>query len=208
MLGMGFGFLLRANGYGVWWALAMSVLIFAGSMQYVGVSLIAGGASFLSIALTTLMINARHLFYGVSMIKRYEGTGFKKIYLMHALTDETYSLVCTDYVPEGAKPWQYYLLVSLFDHLYWIAGSVLGALLGEVLVFDTTGIDFVMTALFVTIFIDQWVNTREHRPALFGVGSSVVCLMIFGSANFLSPSMLTIMAALIAFRGRLEAKEK
>lgn len=206
VLGMGFGLLLRANGYGVWWAFAMSVFIFAGAMQYVGVSLIASGASFISIALSTLMVNARHLFYGISMIKRYGGAGFKKIYLMHALTDETYSLVCTDSVPEGENPQQYYLLVSFLDHIYWITGSVLGSLLGAALPFDTTGIDFVMTALFVTIFIEQWSNTKEHRPALVGVGASVICLIIFGSANFLIPSMVIIMVALMALRGRLEAK--
>ncbi|MCM1091326.1 MAG: AzlC family ABC transporter permease [Butyrivibrio sp.] len=208
VLGMGFGFLLRANGYGVWWAFAMSVFIYAGSMQYVGVSLLAGGASFISIALTTLMINARHLFYGISMIKRYEGTGFRKIYLMHALTDETYSLVCTDDVPEGANPHQYYLLISFFDHIYWITGSVLGSLLGAALTFDTTGIDFVMTALFVTIFIEQWVSTKEHRPALIGVGASVLCLVIFGSGSFLIPSMVIILAALLMLRGKLEKKEE
>ena len=207
VLGMGFGFLLRANGYGVWYALAMSVFIFAGSMQYVGVSLLVGGASFISVALTTLMINARHLFYGISMIKRYEGAGLKKLYLMHALTDETYSLVCTDNVPEGANPHQYYLLISLFDHIYWITGSVLGSLLGAALTFDTTGIDFVMTALFVTIFIEQWVSTKEHRPALIGVGASVLCLVIFGSESFLIPSMAIILVALMALRGKLETKE-
>lgn len=209
VLGMGFGILLEKKlHYGVGWAFAMSVFIFAGSLQYVGVSLIASGVSFISIALTSLMINARHLFYGISMIKRYEGTGSKKIYLMHALTDETYSLVCTDSVPEGVEPHQYYLFVSFFDHIYWITGSVLGSLLGAALTFDTTGIDFVMTALFVTIFIEQWSNTKEHRPALIGVGASVICLMIFGSANFLIPSMVIIMAALMAFRGRLETKEE
>lgn len=208
VLGMGFGLLLRKSGYGVWWAFAMSVFIFAGALQYVGVSLIASGVSFISIALTSLMINARHLFYGISMIKRYEGTGCKKIYLMHALTDETYSLVCTDSAPEGVEPHQYYLLVSFLDHIYWITGSVLGSLIGAALTFDTTGIDFVMTALFVTIFIEQWSNTKEHRPALIGVGASVICLMIFGSMNFLIPSMVIIMVALMTLRGRLETKEE
>ena len=132
ILGMGFGILLKANGYGVIWALAMSVFVYAGSMQFVGVSLIAAGASLLSVALTTLMVNARHLFYGLSMIERYQGAGRKKLYLMHALTDETYSLACVDGVPQGVNPHWYYFFLSLFDQLYWVAGSAAGSLLGTV----------------------------------------------------------------------------
>ncbi len=120
ILGMGFGILLKANGYGVIWALAMSVFVYAGSMQFVGVSLIAAGASLFSVALTTLMVNARHLFYGLSMIERYQGAGRKKLYLMHALTDETYSLACVDGVPQGVNPHWYYFFRSLFDQLYWV----------------------------------------------------------------------------------------
>lgn len=204
VLGMGFGILLNVNGYGVWWALAMSVFIYAGSMQYVGISLIAGGASLISAALTTLMVNARHLFYGISMIQRYKGAGLKKSYLMLALTDETYSLVCTGDVPEGEDPHTYYFLVSLCNHLYWIAGSVLGSLIGSVITFDTKGIDFAMTALFVTVFVEQWLTTKEHRPAMIGVASSVVCLLLFGSGNFLIPAMIVITVLLMACRKMLE----
>lgn len=204
VLGMGFGILLKANGYGVFWALAMSVFIYAGSMQFVGISLIASGASLISVALTTLMVNARHLFYGLSMIERYQGAGRKKPYLIHALTDETYSLVCADGAPPGTDPHQYYFFVSLFDQLYWVAGSVTGSLLGAVLPFDTTGIDFSMTALFVTVFIEQWLAGTERRPALIGVGVSVVCLLVFGRGNFLIPAMIVITALLLAIRKPLE----
>ena len=204
VLGMGFGILLKVNGYGVLWALAMSVFIYAGSMQFVGISLLTSGASLLSIALTTLMVNARHLFYGVSMIERYKGAGIKKLYLMHALTDETYSLVCTGDVPEGVDPHKYYFLVSLFNQSYWVLGSVLGSLAGSIITFDTTGIDFAMTALFVTVFVEQWLTTREHRPALVGVGASVLCLLLFGSASFLIPAMITITVILTAMRNPLE----
>lgn len=204
VLGMGFGILLKANGYGVFWALAMSVFIYAGSMQFVGISLIASGASLISVALTTLMVNARHLFYGLSMIERYQGAGRKKPYLIHALTDETYSLVCADGAPPGTDPHQYYFFVSLFDQLYWVAGSVTGSLLGAVLPFDTTGIDFSMTALFVTVFIEQWLAGTERRPALIGVGVSVVCLLVFGRGNFLIPAMIAITALLLAIRKPLE----
>lgn len=204
VLGMGFGILLKANGYGVFWALAMSVFIFAGSMQFVGISLIASGASLLSVAVTTLMVNARHLFYGLSMIERYQGAGRKKPYLMHALTDETYSLVCTGDVPPETDPHRYYFFVSLFDQFYWVAGSVTGSLLGAVLPFDTTGIDFSMTALFVTVYLEQWLTGTEHRPALIGVGVSVLCLLIFGRGNFLIPSMIAITVLLMAIRRPLE----
>lgn len=205
VLGMGFGILLKVNGYGVLWAFVMSVFIFAGSMQYVGISLLAGGASLISIAVTTLMVNARHLFYGISMIERYKGAGAKKFYLMHALTDETYSLVCTGDAPEGVDPHLYYLLVSAFDHSYWIVGSVLGSLLGSVISFNTAGIEFSMTALFVTVFVEQWMTTGEHRPALIGVAGAAACLMIFGSGRFLIPSMLVITVMLTAF-GRVLVK--
>ena len=204
VLGMGFGILLKVNGYGILWALAMSVFIFAGSMQFVGISLITGGASLLSTALTTLMVNARHLFYGISMIQKYKGAGLKKIYLMLSLTDETYSLVCTGDYPEGTDPHQYYFLVSLCNHIYWVAGSVLGSLIGSVLPFNTAGIDFAMTALFVTVFTEQWITTKEHRPALIGAGASVVCVLLFGRENFLIPAMIAITVLLTACRSILE----
>ena len=207
VLGMGFGILLKGNGYGVLWAFAMSFFLYAGSMQFVGISLIAGGASLISIALTTLMVNARHLFYGISMIERYKGAGLKKLYLMHALTDETYSLVCTEQVPEETDPQQYYLLVSLLNQAYWVAGIVAGSLIGSVLPFDSTGIDFAMTALFVTVFVEQWLGTKEHRPALIGVAASVLCLLVFGSERFLIPAMIAITVILMTIRKQLEKGE-
>lgn len=204
VLGMGFGILLKANGYGVLWAIAMSVLIYAGSMQFVGVSLLATGASLFSVALTTLMVNARHLFYGLSMIERYRGAGPQKPYLIHALTDETYSLVCSGDVPEGINPHRYYFFVSLFNQFYWVAGSAAGSLLGAIIPFDTAGIDFSMTALFVTVYIEQWITVKEHRPALIGTGVSALCLLAFGRDNFLIPSMFAITLLLMAVRGSLE----
>lgn len=204
ILGMGFGILLKMSGYGVLWALAMSVFIYAGSMQFVAITLITGGAPLLTVALTTLTVNARHLFYGISMIKKYKGAGVKKLYLMHALTDETYSLVCTDDLPEGANAHRYYFLVSLFDQLYWIIGSVLGSLIGSVIPFDMAGLEFAMTALFVTVFIEQWLSDKEHRPALIGVGASVGCILVFGREGFLIPAMIAITVILTAIRRPLE----
>ena len=207
VLGVGFGILLGSVGYGPLWALAMSLAVYAGSMQYVGVSLIAGGASVLTVALTTLMVNARHLFYSISMYDLYKNAGKCRTVLIFTLTDETYSLLCGGSVPENTDPDRYRLAVSLLNYGYWAAGSLLGGLLGQVLPFDTTGIEFSMTALFVTVFVDQWRGTREHRPALLGVGSTLACLLLFGRELFLIPSMVLITLALALLRPALEGKE-
>lgn len=207
MLGVGFGILLGSVGYGPLWALAMSLAVYAGSMQYVGVSLIAGGASVLTVALTTLMVNARHLFYSISMYDLYKNTGKCRNVLIFTLTDETYSLLCGGSVPENTDPDRYRLAVSLLNYGYWAAGSLLGGLLGQVLPFDTTGIEFSMTALFVTVFVDQWRGTREHCPALLGVGLTLACLLLFGRELFLIPSMALITLALALLRPALEGKE-
>lgn len=204
VMGAGFGILLRVNGYGVPWAALMSLVIYGGSMQFVGVSLIASGASLISVAITTLMVNARHLFYGISMISHYKGAGLKKLYMIHALTDETYSLLCTGDHPEEYDPHKYYFWVSLFNHAYWIIGSVVGSLVGSLIKFNTAGIDFVMTALFVTIFIEQWMKTKQHLPAVIGVGAAVLCLFVFGKDNFLIPSMISILLILTLFRKQFE----
>lgn len=203
-LGMGFGILLETNGYGVWWAFFMSLFIYAGSMQYVAIDLLAGGASLLSAALMTVMVNARHLFYGVSMIERYRNTGKAKPYLIFGLTDETYSLVCSGEVPQGVQKNGYFFLVSLFNQCYWITGSLIGALIGSLITFDTSGIDFVMTALFVVVFVEQWRSCKDHRSALIGVGASVLCLVIFGVDIFIIPSMIVITVLLTVLRKRLE----
>jgi 4-azaleucine resistance transporter AzlC len=200
VLGIGFGILLEKGGHGVWWALLMSVTIYAGSMQYVGVSLIAGSASLITTAITALMVNARHLFYGISMINMYKGAGKKKLYLAFALTDETYSLLCDGHYPEGENEHVYRFFVSLFDHCYWILGCVLGALLGAVIPFDTTGIEFSMTALFVTVFVEQWLSTKNHAPAVLGVVATAACRLIFGSDVFLIPSMAVIGVSLIIMK--------
>lgn len=200
VLGLGFGIISEKNGYGIWWAFAMSTFIYAGSMQYVTISLLTSGASLLSAALTTLMVNARHLFYGISMIEKYRDAGKKKPYLIFALTDETYSLVCNGECPEGTDYHTYCMLVSFMDQCYWVIGSIAGALVGSALEFNTTGIDFAMTALFVTVFVEQWLSTKNHISALIGLGCSAICLLIFGSDHFLIPSMITITVMLSVCR--------
>ena len=206
VLGVGFGILLHDAGYGVMWSFAMALLIYAGSMQYVGVGLLAGGASVITAILTTIMVNARHLFYSVSMIERYQNAGKYKPYLIFALTDETYSLLCDGKVPAGADPDKYRFLISLFDQCYWVAGCVLGSILGAALPFSTAGIEFSMTALFIASFTQQWLDSHEHTPALVGLAASLVCLLLFGPDDFLIPAMLAITAALTALRPRLSGK--
>ncbi len=202
VLGIGFGILLRDAGCGLPWAFAMAVFIYAGSMQYVGVGLLAGGASILTTALTTLMVNARHLFYSISMIGRYKDAGKYKPYMIFALTDETYSLLSDGNAPEGVDPDRYRFLVSLFNQSYWVTGCVLGSLLGAVLPFQTAGLEFSMTALFIASFTEQWITNRDHLPALTGLLCTFLCRMVFGAENFLIPAMLLITLVLTCFRNR------
>ncbi len=205
ILGIGFGILLRNAGYGVLWALMMSSIIYAGSMQYVGVGLIAGGASVVATILTTIMVNARHLFYSISMIERYKDTGNYKPYLIFSLTDETYSLLCDGQVPDERTGNLYRFLVSFFNQCYWVVGSVIGSLLGSVLPFSTDGIEFSMTALFMASFTEQWILGENHIPALAGAVCSLLCLFLFGPEQFLIPSMLLITFVLTAVRSRIQS---
>lgn len=201
-LGFGFGILAQQNGLSIWWALAMSVFIYAGSMQFVAVTMLTGSTSLLAAALTTLAVNARHLFYGISMIDRYKGIGKKKPYLIFALTDETYSLVSQK--KPGEDGGKYYFLVSALNQLYWVLGTLLGAAAGQWIPLNYEGIDFVLTALFITIFVEQWLSTQNHLPACIGLGASILCRVIFGSSAFLIPSM-GLIALLLLLTRRKEA---
>ena len=192
VLAIGFGILMKEAGYGLFLSFLMSFTVYAGSMQFVAVSLLSSGASLISAALTTLMVNARHLFYGVSMIDKYKNAGKKKPYLIFALTDETYSLLCGDDYPEGEDKHLYSFFVSLFNQCYWVIGSIIGSILGSLITFNTAGIDFSMTALFVTVFVEQWLTSKNHLPALAGLFCSVACLVIFGPDGFLIPTMISI----------------
>ena len=207
-LGIGFGVLLHSKGYSFWWAILMSCTIYAGSGQYAGVDFLSSGASIITTAVMTLIINARHFFYGFSLLDKYKGTGKKKPYMIFALTDETYSLVCSAKIPEGIDEKKYYFFVSVLDHLYWISGCTIGALLGTFIPFDSTGIDFAMTALFVVIFVEQWMNSKEHIPAILGAVTTLVCLFVFGKDYFIIPAMVLIETELVIFRKRLEKPEE
>lgn len=204
VLGVAFGLLLNSIGLGVFWAAAMSILVYAGSAQFLAVSLIGASASLPQVALLTFLLNFRHFFYGLSMVSRYQGVGKPKLYLAFALSDETYAILAGALPPAQVDPADYYFAVSLLDQCYWVAGSLIGATVGQLITFDTTGVDFAMTALFVVLAVEQWKSARRHAPALFGVCCGVVCLLIFGPDLFLIPALAAIVALLLLFRRRLE----
>ena len=200
VIGIGFGVVVQSRGYGALWAGAMSLFIYAGSMQFVALELIGSGASLLTAAITTVMVNLRHVFYGLSMVDKYKDVGKAKPYLIYALSDETYSLVCN---PPELLPGEqrvFYLLVSAMDQASWVLGSILGGVLGAALPFSTQGIDFALTALFVSVVAEQWLSTKEHSPALLGLGLSLLCLLLFGAERFLLPAMLLILLGLSLYR--------
>lgn len=200
IIGMSFGVVVQSRGFGALWAGAMSVFIYAGSMQFVALELIGSGASLLTAAITTVMVNLRHVFYGLSMVDKYKDVGKAKPYLIYALSDETYSLVCN---PPELLPGEervFYLLVTAMDQSCWVLGSILGGLLGAALPFSTQGIDFALTALFVSVVAEQWLSTKEHSPALLGLGLSLLCLLLFGAERFLLPAMLLILLGLSLYR--------
>ena len=196
VLGIGFGMLAYSKGLGIWWPVIMSIFIYAGSLQYMAIDLFSSHAGFLTMALTALAVNARHLLYGLSMISKYKKAGKKKPYLIFALTDETYSLlVKKDPFNRDDNP-AFYFWVSLFDQIYWVSGSLIGVLAGHFLPIDTTGIDFSLTALFVTVAVDQWVEAKKHWPAIAGGICAIVCRLIFGPDSFLIPTMMAIVIVL------------
>ena len=199
-IGIAFGILLRDKGLGAGWAALMSTLIYAGSMQFVALNFFAGGWSLASIALMTLMVNLRHMFYGLSMLDAFKSMGRKKPYMVFSLTDETFSLLCSAQPPEGVDKDSFLFCMALLNHGYWIAGSVLGSLIGSLIPFDSTGIDFDMTALFVVIFVEQWKAMRNHLPALAGVGAALLCLGLFGPDRFILPTLVLIAGLLALFR--------
>ena len=204
VLGVAFGLVLNSIGLGVFWAAARSILVYAGSAQFLAVSLIGASASLPQVALLTFLLNFRHFFYGLSMVSRYQGVGKRKLYLAFALSDETYAILAGALPPAQVDPADYYFAVSLLDQCYWVAGSLIGATVGQLITFDTTGVDFAMTALFVVLAVEQWKSARRHAPALFGVCCGVVSLLIFGPDLFLIPALAAIVALLLLFRRRLE----
>lgn len=207
-IGIAFGLMLQSIGYGVGWAVLMSAVIYAGSGQYLGVSLLAAGAPLAQTAFLTLMVNFRHLVYGLSMLEKFRGMGRRKLYMIFSLTDETYALLSSAEPPEGVDEHDFFFLVALLDQSYWVLGSAIGSLLGAALGFDTTGVDFAMTALFLVIAVGQWRSAGSHLPALLGGAATLVSLLIVGADDMLLPALAIIVIALTLLRPRLEAGEK
>lgn len=199
-LGIAFGLMLHDGGYSYWWAFFASLTIYAGSMEFVLVTLLTGGASLLYSAVMTFFINGRHLFYGLSFIEKFKKMGKAYPYMVFSLTDETYSVLCALKVSDGMRENRVMFWIALFDHCYWIIGSVLGGVLGELIAFDTTGIDFSMTALFVVIVLNQWMDSKEHKPALLGGIVGMICLLFFGAEQFLLPALSLTAIILIGVR--------
>lgn len=205
-LGIAFGLLLADAGYGAPWALFMSIFVYAGSAQFMLAGLLAGNTSILTASIMTLLINSRHMFYGLSFLEKFRQMGRRYPYMVFSLTDETYSLICSLKVPPEYSEDDALFLISLLDHLYWIFGSVLGALLGQIVPFDTTGIDFAMTALFVVIAVDQWSAYKRHLPALLGAGVTLLSLFLVGAENMLLPALGVIVLVLLLLRQRLDER--
>lgn len=208
-IGLVFGWMLSAIGYGPAWAGAMSLVIYAGSGQYLAVTLLAEAAPLLQAAFLTFIINFRHLVYGLSMLEKFRGMGWRKLYLIFALTDETYALLAGVEPPEGVDEKAFYSWIALLDHLYWIAGSLIGSVAGSLITINTEGIDFAMTALFLVIAVGQWQSGRQHFPALLGAGGTLVCLLLFGGENgqFLIPALVVLVAGLLLARPKLDRPE-
>lgn len=214
-IGMAFGLMLQAVGYGPVWAVFMSLVIYAGSGQYLGCTLLATAAPLPQVAMLTLLLNFRHIFYGLSLLDKFRGTGWRKPYMIFALTDETYALLTSVEPPEGVDRADFYFAISVLDHSYWVLGSLIGGTIGSLIKFDTTGIDFAMTALFVVIAVEQWKAAgkggRKHIPALLGFVctiASVVITRMLGSDNMLIPALIAICILLLTLRGQLECQEE
>lgn len=203
-VGMTYGMLMKTSGFGAGYALAISVLVFAGSMQFVTVGLLLSPFNPLQALAMTLMINARHLFYGVSMLDKYAGTGWKKGYMIFGLSDETFAVNYSAPIPNDVDRGWFMFFVTLLDQFYWVAGTVVGALLGSLIPTGVKGLDFAMTAMFVAIFVDQCRRRENYASALLGVGLSLICRMLFGAQDFLIPSMIAILASLLLLRKPLE----
>ncbi|MBQ8207203.1 MAG: AzlC family ABC transporter permease [Clostridia bacterium] len=203
-LGMTYGILITTEGFPFWFPILTSICVFAGSMEFAGVALLLGGFNPFQALAMTLMINARHLFYGISMLEKYKGMGWKKFYLIFGLCDESFSINCSVDVPEGVDKGWFMFFVTLLDQLYWVTGCTLGGIFGSFLTVNTEGLDFVMTAMFVVIFLEQWLKEKNHSSSLIGLAVPFVCLLIFGADRFIIPSMIALLGILALMRRPFE----
>ncbi len=206
-LGMTYGIYMKVSGFAFWYPMLMSLVIYGGSLEFVAVSMLLAPYAPMQAFLMTLMIQARHLFYGIALLDKFRGMGWKKPYLIFGMCDETFSINCTAEIPEDVDRGWFYFFVTLLNQIYWVLGATAGGLVGGLIRFNTEGLDFVMTAMFVVIFLEQWRKEKRHDSAAVGMAASVVCLAIFVADNFLIPTMVCILAVLTALRRPLEQKE-
>lgn len=203
-LGLTYGIYMNVSGFSFWYPIIMSAVIFGGSLEFVTVNLLLGAFNPLQALTLALMIQARHLFYGISMLDKYKQTGWKKYYLIFGMCDESFSINYTAKIPDDVDKGWFMFWVTLLNQLYWVSGSTLGGLLGSLLTFNTQGLEFVMTAMFVVIFLEQWLKEKKHWTALIGLAASILCLVLFGADDFMIPAMVLILASLTLCRKPIE----
>ena len=204
VLGMGYGIYVQSLGLPVWMPMLMGTVVYGGSLEFVLASLLLGAFSPLSAFLMALMIQARHLFYGLSMLDKFRGLGWKKVYLIFGMCDESFSINYTASIPEDVDAGWFMFFVTLLNQIYWFTGSTLGGIFGSLIHFNTEGLDFVMTAMFVVIFLNQWEKEKQHYSGIIGLAVPLVCLVLFGSGSFLLPSMACILVLLLVLRKPIE----
>ena len=205
-LALAYGIYMNVSDFSFWYPMAMSAIIYGGSLEFVAVSMLLSPFAPVQTFLMTLMIQARHLFYGISMLDKYKHLGAKKLYIIYAMCDETFSVNYTAKIPDGVDRGWFYFFVSLLNQIYWVSGATIGGLLGSLIHFDTTGLDFIMTAMFVVIFMEQWMKEKHHFSELIGLIAAVWCLLIFGADNFMIPTMVCILAALSFLKKPIESR--
>lgn len=206
-LGMTYGIYMNVSGFSFWYPMLMSLTIFAGSVEFVTVNMLLGAFNPLQALAMTLMINARHLFYGISMLDKYRGLGWKSIYLIFGMCDESFSINYTAEIPEEIDKGWFMFFVTLLNHFYWFFGASLGGIFGSLIHFNTEGLDFVMTAMFVVIFMEQWMKEKNHVSSAAGLGITLLCLIAFGADSFIIPAMLAILGVLMLLRKPMEKWE-
>ena len=206
-LGMAYGIYMNASGFSFVYPLCMSLLIYGGSLEFVAVEMLLSPFAPLQTFIMALLIQARHLFYGLSMLDKFKGLGWKKYYLIFGMCDETFSVNCSADIPEDVDRGWFYFWITLLNQFYWSAAATTGGIVGSLLKIDTSGISFVMTAMFVVIFLEQWLKEKEHSASLIGLAVSVLCLVVFGTDSFMVPTMVLIVGLLALLRKPLEKKE-
>ena len=203
-LGLAYGIYMNVSGFSFWYPMVMSLIIFGGSLEFVAVSMLLAPFAPAQTLAMTLIIQARHIFYGISMLDRFRGLGWKKYYLIFGMCDETFSINYTARIPEDVDKGWFMLFVTLLNHFYWFSGATIGGLVGSLLHFDTSGLDFVMTAMFVVIFLEQWLKEKKHYTAIIGLAGALLCRLAFGPDDFMIPTMVCILAGLTLFRKPIE----